>query len=92
MSIVVRYTPEGMTKASYDQASSNVQDGAQWPPDGLMMHVCFGDEGDLKVSEIWASQEQFEAFSSRLAPVLERSGIRLAGPPQVFEVHSFDQL
>lgn len=69
-----------------------VQSGAQWPPDGLMMHVCFGDDGDLKVSEIWESREQFEAFSAKLEPVLAQAGVKLAGPPEIYEIHTLEQL
>ena len=37
---------------------------------GLDYHVLFGPEGDMKVSEIWDSQEQLEAFGEVLMPIL----------------------
>ena len=41
-----------------------------------------------KVSEIWNSREQFEAFGERLLPILAAAGIQFAGPPEIFEAHN----
>ena len=60
----------------------------EWPPDGLDYHVCFGSEGDLRVSEVWDSREQFEAFGERLMPVLAEAGIEFPAPPDIFEAHA----
>jgi hypothetical protein len=38
-------------------------------------HACFGSDGNLRVCEIWDSQEQLEAFGERLMPVLSEVGI-----------------
>ena len=54
-------------------------------------HVCFGSDGDLRVSEIWDSKEQFEAFGERLMPVLAEVGIEFSGAPEVFEVHNIEK-
>ena len=61
---------------------------ANGPPAGLDYHVCFGSDGDLKVSEIWNSREQFEAFGKRLMPILAGAGIQFTNPPDIFEVHN----
>jgi hypothetical protein len=55
---------------------------------GLDYHVCFGSEGNLRVSEIWDSREQFAAFGERLMPILAASGIEFSGEPETFEVHN----
>jgi hypothetical protein len=60
-----------------------------WPrPDGLEFHVLFGTEGSLRVSEIWDSREQFEAFGERLMPILGDMGIEFSAEPEIFEVHN----
>jgi hypothetical protein len=87
MSIVVRFSPVSLTAAQYDETLPKIEATGDWPPDGLDYHVCFGTDGDLKVSEIWDSREQFEAFGERLIPVLADAGIE-AGEPAVFEVHN----
>jgi hypothetical protein len=60
-----------------------------WPnPAGLELHVAFGDENNIKVSEIWSSRELFQAQAEGLMPVLTDLGIEFSGEPEVFEVHN----
>jgi hypothetical protein len=47
--------------------------------------VAFGDEQNVRVSEIWESQEQLQAFGEKLQPKLAAAGIQLAGEPEIFE-------
>ena len=92
MSIVVRFSPKSMTAEQYDEATRALEEaGLEFPPDGLDYHVCFGSEGNLRVSEIWDSREQFEAFGERLMPVLSEAGIEFSGEPEVFEVHNIEK-
>jgi hypothetical protein len=88
MSIVVRFSPQSLGTDTYDEtiAKLEAQEG-DWPPDGLDFHVCFAGDGDLRVSEIWDSREQFQAFGERLMPVLEEAGID-PGEPDVYDVHN----
>ncbi len=88
MSIVVRYPPAPLTTEQYDEAVRRHEEaGIALPPDGMDYHVCFGSDGDLRVSEIWDSREQLEAYGERLMPILADVGIE-AGEPEVFEVHN----
>jgi hypothetical protein len=88
MSLVVRFAPTGLTKAKYDSTLEAIKASGPFPPDGLDYHICFGADGDLKVSEIWDSQEQLDAFGERLMPILTEAGVTMTGPPDVFEVHN----
>ena len=89
MSILVRFTnTPGMTAEKYDEVLPRVEAAGQWPPDGLEYHVAFSSGGSFRVSEIWDSKEQFEAFGERLMPILAEEGIELAGPPEVIEIHN----
>jgi hypothetical protein len=89
MSIVVRFHPQSMTTAQYDDAVRRHEEaGIELPPDGMDYHVCFGPDGDLRVSEIWDSREQFEAYGERLMPLLAAAGIQFSGGPEIFEVHN----
>ena len=88
MSIVVRFLPASLTAQQYDETVRRLeQDGGDWPADGLDYHVCFGPDGNMRVSEIWDSPEQFEAFGERLMPLLADVGIE-PGEPEVLEVHN----
>ena len=88
MSIVARFNPTNLTKEKYDESLRRLKEAGQWPPAGMDYHVMFGAEGDLRVSEIWDSREQMEAFGERLMPFLADLGIEFSGEPQFFEAHS----
>ena len=89
MSIVVRFNPASLTTEKYDEAIRRHEEaGVELPPDGLDYHVCFGSDGNLRVSEIWDSREQFEAYGERLMPILADTGIEFSGEPEIFEVHN----
>jgi hypothetical protein len=89
MSILVRFTgAPGMTAQQYDAAMPRIEASGEFPPAGLDFHVAFSSGGSFRVSEIWDSEEHFEAFGARLMPILAESGIELAGPPEIIEIHN----
>jgi hypothetical protein len=89
MSIVVRFTPTTLTAEKYDLANRRLEEaGIDFPPEGMDYHVCFGSEGNLRVSEIWDSKEQLDAFGEHLMPVLAGVGIEFSGAPEILEVHN----
>jgi hypothetical protein len=87
MSILARFTPAAVTTQQYDESIRRLGETGDWPADGLEYHVAFGSEGNLRVSEIWDSREQFEAFGKRLMPVLADIGIE-PGEPELLEIHN----
>ena len=91
VSIVVRFPPSNTTKQQYDSVRKALEDAGDWPAPGCQLHVVFGDEQDLRVSEIWESREAFEAFGEKLMPRVEEAGIQLSGQPEVFEALVVDR-
>lgn len=87
MSILIRFTPSSLSTAQYDESIAKLEAQGDFPPDGLDYHVCFGTDGSLKVSEIWDSREQLEAFGERLMPVLSDVGIE-PGEPEIVDIHN----
>ena len=88
MSILARFTPVSLTAEKYDEVNRRLEEAGDWPhPDGLDIHVCFGTDGNLRVSEIWDSREQMDAFGERLMPVLADIGID-PGEPELLDVHN----
>jgi hypothetical protein len=87
MSMLARFTPAGLTAEQYDESVRRLEESGDFPPDGLDLHVCFGTDGNLRVSEVWDSREQFEAFGERLMPVLADVGIE-PGEPEIIDVHN----
>ena len=89
MSLVVRFSPVALTAEKYQDAiRRHAEAGVAFPPDGMELHVCFGTDGNLRVSEIWDSREQLEAYAERLMPILADAGVELSGQPEIFEVHN----
>lgn len=89
MSILVRFTgAPSLNAAKYDEMMPRISAAGEWPPDGLDYHVAFSSDGTFRVSEIWDSREQFEAFGQRLMPILAEGGVELAGPPELIEIHN----
>lgn len=87
MSILVRFTPTAVTTQQYDESIRRIKEAGDWPPDGLEYHVAFGSDGNLRVSEIWDTREQWEEFGKRLMPLLADIGIE-AGEPELLEIHN----
>jgi len=87
MSLLTRFAPPSLTAEQYDSVVRRLEEDGISPADGLDYEVCFGTDGDLKVSLVWDSQEQFEAFAARLMPILGELGID-PGEPEVFPVHN----
>jgi hypothetical protein len=89
MSILVRFEgAPSMTGQKYDEVLPLIEAAGQFPPDGLELHIAFASGGSFRVSEIWDSTEQFEAFGERLMPILNENGVELAGAPEILEIHN----
>ena len=91
MSTLVRFTPKEVTTEQYDKVLSKLGENGDWMPDGLDYHVAFGSEGNVRVSEIWDSKEQFETFGKRLMPLLQEAGIEMSSPPELIEIHNIEK-
>jgi hypothetical protein len=87
MSVLVRFAPASATTEQYDESIRRLQDTGTFPPDGMEYHCCFLSDGNVRVSEIWDSQEQLNAFGERLMPLLAEIGID-PGQPETFEIHN----
>jgi hypothetical protein len=89
MSIVARFNNTNLTAQKYEEANRRLEKAGLWPqPDGLEYHVCFGTEGNLRVSEIWDSREQMAVFGQRLMPLLADVGIEFSAEPEIFDVYN----
>ena len=87
MSVLIRFSPASLTADQYDQVVRRLTDEGVFPAEGLDYEICYGPEGHLKVSQVWDSKEQLDAFGARLRPILAELGID-PGEPEVVEVHN----
>ena len=71
----------GVTPEQYEEARSVIN----WEgdvPEGAVLHVAGFDGDDLRVTDVWESEEQFQRFvEERLMPGVQQIGI--AGEPEV---------
>ena len=89
MSIVVRFHPTNATREKYDESQRRMEAAGIWPdPPGLEVHVAFGPDDDLRVSEVWSSMEAFQAQGEKLMPILNDMGIEFSREPEIFEVQN----
>ncbi len=87
MSVLIRFAPPSLTAAQYDQVVSRLYADGIFPAEGLEYEICFGSGSNHKVSQVWDSQEQLDAFGESLTPILNEMGIN-PGKPELVEVHS----
>jgi hypothetical protein len=88
VSVLIRFVPPSpVTAEQYDNVVARLNEEGVFPADGLDYEVCFGDPGSIRVSQVWDSQEQLDAFAARLMPILKEQGID-PGEPEVVEVHN----
>ena len=87
--ILARFTLAGdVSTDQYDKAMRRLEESGHWLPEGLEYHVAFRSNGNLRVSEIWDSREQFDAFGEHLMPLLKGEGIEFRGDPEMLEIHN----
>ena len=87
MAIVMRFAPQGMSAAKYDEIIKRLEAAGAGAPAGRLYHVCFGDKENLRVSDIWDSMENFEKFGQTLMPIMQDLGAE-PGQPEIIEVHN----
>ena len=76
MTLLALCTGEGFTKEMYEALRREVEWESTLAPGG-MIHACgFDKAGNLHVADVWASEEQMNAFvSTRLVPGFQKLGI-----------------
>jgi hypothetical protein len=91
MAVLVRYTPTSLTREKYDAVNEVLMSqGAGEPPEALLLHVLFGDDGSMRVSEIWSDEETWRGFyDGVLTPAFGQAGVSHDGTPEVMPVETF---
>lgn len=88
MPILIRYAPASLTRKQYDRVNEILQEnGPDGPPPALQLHVLFGAEPALRVSEVWESEDAWQqSWDGGIKPALSAAGIELP-EPEKFQVH-----
>jgi hypothetical protein len=91
MAIAVVIDFNGATLEQYDQVIEKMHfsPGGPGAPGG-MFHWCTATDDGVRVTDVWDSREQFDAFAQeQIGPITAEVGI--AGPPEMtfYDVHNY---
>ena len=88
MPVLIRYEPESLSREAYDKVNETLAgQGNEGPPGPLRIHVLFGEEPNLRVSEIWDSEDAWRRwYEGSLQGALSDAGVDLP-EPEVIQVH-----
>jgi len=88
MTILVRYFPANLTTEQYDEVLRRLDEAGIFPNAAMDLHISYGEEGSLRVSEIWDSPQDMQAFGEKLMPILADAGVEMAAEPEVIEIRN----
>ena len=87
MALTILFTPKNFTVAKYEEGLRKLTAAGMGSPSGRLFHTCFGPKDQLRVVDVWASKEQFEAFGAVLMPIMSAVGAD-AGVPDIQPQHN----
>lgn len=82
MAIIVHFEPEGLNEKSYAECMRRLAAAGAGAPRGRLHHVCYGPAHALRVVDVYATPQDFEAFGKTLMPILAALGVD-PGQPRV---------
>jgi heme-degrading monooxygenase HmoA len=85
---ICRIVDTGATAEQYDQIRQSLGIDQSPPPGGRIHVAAKGDDGKIRVIEVWDSREQAEQWSQRV--LAQRAEHGVAGDPQItyYDVHN----
>jgi hypothetical protein len=94
MVVVAVFQDPSLTQERYEQSvnkltggKSRVESPADWPVEGLLVHVAGQGKDGFRVVDVWDSEESFQAFGEVILPILEELGIDVQ--PEVYPAKAF---
>lgn len=94
MAIGVLFEYSGFTQSHYDDVLKKLKPGspfkklADWPANGLLMHVAGPTQTGWRVVDVWESEADLMKFAAVLMPLLKAAGFPDL-PPQIFPAYKF---
>jgi hypothetical protein len=94
MPIVAVFQSPSLTQEKYEAVARKLTGGkrnrmesaADWPVDGLLIHIAGKSTGGFRVVDVWKSEEAFRRFGEKLTPILKEVGVE--GAPEVYPAHA----
>jgi len=87
-----RFVKTGITPDEYDQMREKLGVGDTPPAGGVFHAAAVGEDGKIRVFEVWDSREQAEAWGEKVMAVRTEAGFG-DGPPSIeyLDVHNVVQ-
>lgn len=86
MPVAIHICPDHMSRDDYKRVIGDLEKEGVHEPEGRLYHAAYGDD-DVKMFEVWRSQEDFDAHSDKLFATLQGAGVD-AGTVEVHPLHS----
>jgi hypothetical protein len=90
MALGFYFSPTSFTAAYYDQLLGESEAAGAGTPAGRLYHVALETDGQIRVFDVWDSQESLDAFGETLVPLMTALGA-VPGQPSVSKVHNLIQ-
>jgi len=89
---VARIIESGIAPAVYDKMREVMGITTTPPPGGAFHVAAIGEDGNIRIVEVWDSREQAEAWGEKVAAARAEAGLD-GDPPSIeyLEVHSIVQ-
>ena len=93
MAVVAVFQSPTLTQAKYEESVRQLTGGrarmekpADWPVEGLLVHVAGQGPNGFRVVDVWSSEETFRRFGEKLMPILKAVGVE--GQPEIYPAHT----
>lgn len=95
MPIVAVFQSPTLTQQTYEETArkltggkrSRMESTADWPVEGMLVHVAGQSATGFRVVDVWKSEDDFRRFGEKLMPILKEVGVE--GAPEVYPAHAF---
>lgn len=88
-----KFIKTGITADEYDQMVTRLGIESSPPPGGVFHLAAVGDDGKVKIVEIWDSREEAEAWGEKVTAARDAAGFGAGSPPSIeyLDVHAVIQ-
>lgn len=95
MPVVAVFQSPSLTRETYEEVARKLTGGkrsrmesmADWPVEGMLVHIAGETETGFRVVDVWKSEEAFRQFGEKLMPILEEVGVE--GAPEIYPSFAF---
>jgi hypothetical protein len=92
--VVLVHEGPGFTREQYEETvrrltggKSRLESPADWPVEGLLVHVAGEGPNGFRVVDVWESEDACRRFGETLAPILQEVGVQ--AQPEIYPPDAF---